>query len=1099
LFNQSLTGASAVATGAEDTASKYNHCSFSSSAALPEPFSPQSRLGLPVRNLSFTGRVDELAAIAHSLSQAQQGVIAKNVVGLGGVGKTQLVTEYVHQSIAKNKYAFIAWLDGAQPERAYRSLGEYLGLEFELKDLETQCIAKVEQQLIAHYPSLLLVWDDVKDQGQMLPYLASVARLNAHCLITSRAQYWEEEANLSMIRLDVFNEADALTFQRQRFTASNGLFEEVAAKDLAHNVGYLPLALAQAAAYIVRQRQIYRQDYSLNDYLSAYTSAQVTMRKEFYDTALAVVQDNHTKTVWTTWYLSLVALRAENPQAVSLIELCAYLNAQEIQERLLSLLSDTPADEVQRCIEALLAYSLIERLMGNQLPAIKIHQLLQAVIRLHLKEEPLPPAIPLSLPVLEDAAQNDATIPEALVIRQYLTDKISQWQFDQQHEIFNYLPSNVPPSFEGLEAAHTQKGGLRKLIIPALHNNRDHQIIALLLNRLDKTFQYDKRQRRQLRAVHILFAPHVKAVCSYALTAEVGEPNAAHLLFHLGSLAHYLKDAKEGWELFQKILPYYELFYSNYSVLGKALHNLGYAYGALGDHKKSKHLLKRALRIFELDYGPEHAEIANILSNLAYAYGALGNYEKSKRLLQRSLRIKERDYGLEHVEVADLLTNLANAYGDLGNHQEKKRLLRRALKIHERNYGPEHVNVAGILDNLAAAHGALGDHKESKRLIQRALMIFERNYGPISCEVAYIVNNLAFANEDLGEFALAQNNYHRALRIYQHFFGEAHPELGMIFLSLAILHFKQEELSIAWAYLKKAHAIFFHHPNCGPNHPYTQRAVEQLEEWAPRMQIFQGEAPFCPRTQHLGEIGSQAFQDKDYNKAIESWQITLPFVTAQSFLFSTNKLDAVLLHERIGDAYREQGGYVQAIESFTQAHTQLAYLIEQKTEVYLRIAGKKSACEMKYAANHIHQIGITHYKAGNWAQAIIAFQEGLEKNERFFAGKLHADVASSYWCLSSCYLQQTNYTQACAHVYKTYIILQALFGENAELTHITQECLNFCRIMLAQSTSESSTRTLNPQGSSNIAPAVRNSCNFYRTNSPASPTTASEVGSHRPK
>jgi tetratricopeptide (TPR) repeat protein len=767
MFNQ----LSAIAVGHYRTA---NYITIHSPAPLPRPFSPQSRLGsLPIQNMSFTGRVDQLAEIARSLSQAQQVVVTQSVMGLGGVGKTQLVTEYVHQSIASNKYAFIAWLDGTQPEHAYRSLGECLGLVFQPTDVDVQdIIAKVEQRLIAHYPSLLLVWDDAKDEAQIHPYLASAARLKAHCLITSRAQNWSEDTSLTMIRLDVYSEAEALIFLHQRFATSVGLYDEVAAKNLANTVGYLPLALAQAAAYILRQRQMYRRTYSLNDYLSAYNTLQVVTKKEFFNTVLPSVQDNYSKTVWTTWYLSIVALRAENPQSVSLIEYCAYLGEQEVQDRLLSLLSAIPEDEVRHSIDALLAYSLVERRMDNHLPAIKIHQLLQTVIRLHLQQESLPSSMPLSLPELEQAAQEEGPIPEALMMRRYLTDKTSQWQWNQREEALNYPPLSTGE----LTAARAQKESpikaLRKLVIPAIHNNRNHQIIALLLKQLEQTFYYDERQKEHLRAAQVLFASHVKAVCDHALTAEIGEPDVVRLLHHLGGLTYYLKDAKEMREIFYQIWPYYEDFYSNHPLLGKVL------------------------------------------------------------------------------------------------------------------------------------------------------------------------NNLATAYDDLGDFQSAQNTYHRALRIKQHFFGEAHLEVGLVLFNLARLHFKQDEFSLSFLYLKKAHAIFLHHPNGGLSHPYTQKAIELLNQLAPFASMLEATAQ---QYTHSLQIDEQAFQD--YTTAIQYWQIALPFVTAQSFLFSAHKFDAILLHERLGDAYREQGEYVRAMANYTQAQTQLTYLTMQQSADYLRIESKKSSYE----------------------------------------------------------------------------------------------------------------------------------------------------------
>jgi tetratricopeptide (TPR) repeat protein len=1222
------------AAGFAETISQKNMHFFSKEPPkLPTAYSSDALLGLfiPFRNNNFTGRVDSLQAIEQGLANAQQSVLIHSVVGLGGIGKTQLAVEYVYQSIEKKRYGHILWLNGSNPLEAYKALGNDLHIQFEPNESEDLCIKKVERLLKSSDFPLLLVWDDAKDYTHMLPYLASATRLKAHCLITSRAQYWAED--VSLISLEVFSKEEALAFLRQRFLTSAGLYDEVAAKTLAHTVGYLPLALAQAAAYVLMRRKTYLRTYSLNDYLSAYANAQDDTKKEFFNNKLLSVQDNYiNKTVWTTWYLSIQALKTENPQAVNLIEQCAYLDEREIQDRLLSLLSDTSEDEVRRSIEALLAYSLVERLVDNHLPAIKIHQLLQDVIRLHLKEEPLSSTIPLSLPELEDATQQEQEpIPEALMIRRYLTDKTNQWLWSQREVAFHLQSSNPLLSSGELEEARAQKespaAALIKLVIPALHNNRNHQLVASLLKRLDKTFNYDERHMEHLRAVQVSFAPHVKAVCDHALKAEVGEPVAIGLLFHLGGSAHYLKDAKEMQKIYQIILPYCELYYSNHPLLARALGGLGNAYGDLGDPQEKQRLLQRALAIQELYYGVEHVEVANTLNNFATAYGALGNHQEKKRLLQRALEIQEhyygsehaavartltnlanaygslgdpqeqkrllqralvikehyydaehvevaitlsnlatafgalgdpqeqkrllqrvlaifeRDYGLEHVAVARTLNNLANACGDLGNHQEKKclllralgiqelyygpehvevartlnnlanaygavsepqeqkrllqralpiresyygpehaevactltnlasaygalgdyqekkRLLLRALQIDERYYGPEHVEVASTLYNLANAYGALGDHKESKRLLQRALLIKERDYGPEHEEVARILGNLASAYGALGELPSAQNNFQRALLIKQHFFGEAHPEVGMIFLNLAALHFQQKEFSLGLAYLKQAHAIFLRHPNCGPTHPYTQKAIAQLNQLAPNLSLLESEAQQYTHLQHTGD---QALQNKDYSTAIKHWQIALPFVTVQSFISPPKKLDAILLYEQLGNAHREQGELDKAIANFTQAQTHLTYLREQQSEVYLRIASKKSACEIKLAANLAHQIGVTHYKAGNWAQALIAFQEGLEKNQRFFGEQFHADIALSYWCLSSCYLQQEDYNRALGHVEKAYLQRHALFGESAELTQKAKERLTLCREKIASSPSHAPVITLKP-------------------------------------
>jgi hypothetical protein len=70
-------------------------------------------------------------------------------------------------------------------------------------------------------------------------------------------------------------------------------------------------------------------------------------------------------------------------------------------------------------------------------------------------------------------------------------------------------------------------------------------------------------------------------------------------------------------------------------------------------------------------------------------------------------------------------------------------------------------------------------------------------------------------------------------------------------------------------------------------------------------------------------------------------------VTAQSFLSSTRKLDAILLYEGLGDAYREQGAWDKALANFTQAQTQLIYLTMQQSEDYYGLQVRKVCVKSK--------------------------------------------------------------------------------------------------------------------------------------------------------
>eukprot|EP00971_Amphidinium_carterae_P039667 779316-Amphidinium_carterae.1 len=87
--------------------------------------------------------------------------------------------------------------------------------------------------------------------------------------------------------------------------------------------------------------------------------------------------------------------------------------------------------------------------------------------------------------------------------------------------------------------------------------------------------------------------------------------------------------------------------------------------------------------MFESHYGPEHPEVARTLHNLGNAYGSLGDALKSRDYLERALRITESHYGPEHPAVAATLHRLALASamdGDLASAHEQ---VKRALHIFE--------------------------------------------------------------------------------------------------------------------------------------------------------------------------------------------------------------------------------------------------------------------------------------------------------------------------------------------------------------------------------------------------------------------------------
>ena len=84
----------------------------------------------PQRNLHFTGRVAELEALRANLTRDDRPHPAAQLIsGMGGVGKTEIATEYIHRH--RDKYEIIWWIRAEHTDRvrdALVKLGQRLGV-----------------------------------------------------------------------------------------------------------------------------------------------------------------------------------------------------------------------------------------------------------------------------------------------------------------------------------------------------------------------------------------------------------------------------------------------------------------------------------------------------------------------------------------------------------------------------------------------------------------------------------------------------------------------------------------------------------------------------------------------------------------------------------------------------------------------------------------------------------------------------------------------------------------------------------------------------------------------------------------------------------
>ena len=221
----------------------------------------------------------------------------------------------------------------------------------------------------------LVVFDNAQRPGDLVGMLPGGG---GHVLITSRNRAWSGIA--TQVDLGEFSRAESVKFLCER----SGSDEPEAAGELADELGDLPLALAQAAAYIDTRSMTIRR------YLELYRDPVLARRLR--DAGLDSAE--YPASVARTWLLSFTQLSAEHPAAVELLRLCAFLDPDDIDLDLLSagreetgeVLARVLGDRLERTetVGALAATSLVT------VPAeghLRVHRLVQAVTRDQLDDD----------------------------------------------------------------------------------------------------------------------------------------------------------------------------------------------------------------------------------------------------------------------------------------------------------------------------------------------------------------------------------------------------------------------------------------------------------------------------------------------------------------------------------------------------------------------------------------------------------------------------------------------------------------------------------------------------------------------------------------
>ncbi|WTV72943.1 FxSxx-COOH system tetratricopeptide repeat protein [Streptomyces sp. NBC_00028] len=729
---------------------------------------------LPALAHVFVGRAWELERLDAALASSGRAVV-QAVHGLGGIGKSTLAARWA--ATRPHGHAPIRWINADAPAALQQGLTDLaIALQPALAGaLTAEALAERAVQWLATHTGWLIVLDNVNDPADIAGLLARAP--GGRFLITSRlATAWNNTT--AVVRLDVLGPDESLALFTRITTAHSPGRDLNGAAELCDDLGHLPLAIEQAAAYLAQNPLTTPHAY--RELLAQYPAAMYRH---------GAVTTPAERTIARIWNITLDRVTHLQPYAADLLRTLAWYAPDRIPTALLDPCPvDPPAQNA--ALGLLTAYSMITPDPATS--TLAVHRLLQALARTPDPEDPhrAPTLIAharqraidylgASLPSTHDAPSSwptwrtllphiDAfalhTTPDTdttatasvlnniglfLIIQGQPARAATSLQRALSH-IARVLGEDHPDTLtcrNNLAGAYWRSGDPRRAI--PLHE----QTLTDRIRVLGADHPSTLASRLDLADAHRSAGDLRRAVSLYEQTLAdmirvLGEDHPSTL-----TSRNNLASAYESAGDLGRAIPLYEQTLADMiRVLGEdhpstltSRNNLASAYGSAGDLGRAIPLCEQNLADLVRVMGEDHPNTLASRSNLADAHRAAGDLERAIPLFEQIVTDRIRVLGEDHPSTLASRYALADAYKSAGDAQKAIPLLEQTLTDTVRVLGEDHPNTLASRNNLAYAYGSAGD-------LERAIPLFEQTLtdrtwvlGEDHPDTLISRNNLAYA------------------------------------------------------------------------------------------------------------------------------------------------------------------------------------------------------------------------------------------------------------------------------------------------------------------------------------------------------------------
>jgi tetratricopeptide (TPR) repeat protein len=747
-------------------------------------------------------------------------------VGLGGIGKSQLALEIAYRIAETSPLIWVFWIYAdtlEHIEEGFRRIAECIKLPaqnlpwFDLYQLVCDWLYDEQNGrwiLILDGADDPTVWYKISEITNVLKfkrrplaniYLLASLRRNSSILVTARNKDLAIKLTgeyRSVIQVEPMPVVDAISLFRKilgsKFRPDGDMN---AAINLVKGLGFIPLAITQAALYIEK----HLPKLGLVNYLEKLEESpeEYVELLHFDANGIGEVGD-HSKTIFKTWQASFDSIRSQSPSAANLLSLMSFFDRRGIPKWLLvSDIQDinTPranspsimgrlelddgdhemiinsSDTFDGDIDILMNYSMIT---GNRTRDIfEMHGLVRLAAQTNLSDT------------------EAYTYREQFIHRlaaEFPKNPLSKWSACQ--ELFAhvkaaaaYFPTeNVWKDWATLlyngaryarllgdyETAKQMSDGISEVLpkIDMEEGQGEGDMSSLKNSSLAALILIDQGRYRKAKKLCTQVADEFKRMEKKGKTARSNALTSNNNLASIYRLQGQWKDAEI---LLNKVRFQRAAVNDVGSSALATLANLASTYRAQGRYIEATAMQEVVLESSKQELGEGHPQTWTNMSNLASLYRIRGELKQAEELQVQSMNIRDLKYGRDHPDTITSMNSLASIFRAQGRLWDAEELQVQVVELRRTKLGSSHPNTMASMNNLALIFNAQGKGEKALELQLRVVDMCKVNFGDSHPHTLTSINNLALIRKSQGQHEDAMRLMKFCSEYRQILLGQDHP------------------------------------------------------------------------------------------------------------------------------------------------------------------------------------------------------------------------------------------------------------------------------------------------------------------------------------